>query len=181
MIWWRRTPLETTIDGLYGTIVAQARLPIFYTDYGVPDTVEGRFEMLVLHQALAARRIARETATSQLGPVLFDRFCRDLDHNLREMGVGDLTVPKRMRVFGEAYFGRARAYDQALSARDHEACAQALARNVYGAAIASAGARRLARYMEEAARQLDAVQPSAFAAGLLRFPDPMAIPSAIAA
>ena len=63
---------KTTIDGLYGTIVAQARLPIFYTDYGVPDTVEGRFEMLALHQALAARRIARETATSQLGPVLFD-------------------------------------------------------------------------------------------------------------
>ena len=97
------------------------------------------------------------------------------------MGVGDLTVPKRMRAFGEAYFGRARAYDQALSARDQEACAQALARNVYGAAIVSAGARRLARYMEEAARQLDVVQTSAFAAGLLRFPDPRAIPAAIAA
>jgi cytochrome b pre-mRNA-processing protein 3 len=51
MIWWRRTPPETTIDGLYGTIVAQARLPIFYTEYGVPDSVEGRFEMIVLHQA----------------------------------------------------------------------------------------------------------------------------------
>jgi cytochrome b pre-mRNA-processing protein 3 len=181
MIWWRRTPPETTIDGLYGTIVAQARLPVFYMDYGVPDTVGGRFEMIVLHQALAARRIARERETSQYWPTLFDRFCRDLDHNLREMGVGDLTVPKRMRAFGEAYFGRARAYDQALTARDSEACAQAIARNVYGTAIACADARRLARYTEQAARQLDALDASALARGLLRFPDPNAIPAAVAA
>src|SRR5271166_2096831 len=167
MIWWRRTPPEATIDGLYGTIVAQARLPVFYTDYGVPDSVEGRFEMIALHQALAARRIAREAATSRFGPVLFDRFCRDLDHNLREMGVGDLTVPKRMRAFGEAYFGRARAYDQALTADDNEACALAVARNVYGAAAVCAGARRLARYMEQAADQLDALDASVLAGGLL--------------
>ena len=181
MIWWRRTPPETTIDGLYGTIVAQARLPIFYTEYEVPDSVEGRFEMIVLHQALATRRLARETATSQFGAILFDRFCRDLDHNLREMGVGDLTVPKRMRAFGEAYFGRARAYDQALTACDNETCAQALARNVYGVAIVSAGARRLAHYVEHAARQLDALDAAALAGGLLRFPDPKATPEAIPA
>src|SRR5262249_28590479 len=160
MIWWRRTPLETTIDGLYGTIVAQARLPIFYTDYGVPDTVEGRFEMIVVHQALATRRAVREPATSPLGSILFERFCRDLDDNLREMGVGDLTIPKRMRGFGEAYFGRARVYDHALTAGDGEACALAVARNVYGSATACAGAQRLAHYMEEAARQLDAQDAS---------------------
>jgi cytochrome b pre-mRNA-processing protein 3 len=181
MIWWRRTPPQTTIDALYGMIVAQARLPIFYTEYGVPDTVEGRFEMIVLHQALAARRLAGEASASQFGAILFDRFCRDLDHNLREMGVGDLTVPKRMRAFGEAYFGRARAYDQALTARDGEACALALARNVYGAAAACGGARRLARYMEQAARQLDGLDVAALTGGQLRFPDPNAIPEALAA
>jgi cytochrome b pre-mRNA-processing protein 3 len=181
MIWWRRTRAETTIDGVYGTIVAQARLPIFYTEYGVPDTVEGRFEMIVLHQALATRRLAREATTSRFGAILFDRFCRDLDHNLREMGVGDLTVPKRMRAFGEAYFGRAWAYDQALTGRDSEACALALARNVYGAATVCAGARRLARYVEHAVRQLDALDAAALMGGQLSFPDPNAIAEAIAA
>src|SRR5262245_49562483 len=115
MIWSRRTPRKATINALYGTIVAQARLPAFYMSYGVPDTVEGRFELLVLHHALTARRLAGEPATAPLGPALFDHFCRDLDHNLREMGVGDLTVPKRMTGFAEAFFGRARAYDRALS------------------------------------------------------------------
>src|SRR3979490_263814 len=132
MIWWRRNPREATIDGLYGTIVAQARLPSFYAAYGVPDTGAGRFEMLVLPRALTARRLAREPVTTALGPALFERFCRDLDHNLREMGVGDLTVPKKMQGFAGAYFGRARAYDQALTACDSGACAAAVARNVFG-------------------------------------------------
>src|SRR5262245_60972723 len=132
MIWWRRTPRQATIDALYGTIVAQARLPEFYVAYGVPDTVEGRFELLVVHQALTARRLAREPATAALGPALFERFCRDLDHNLREMGVGDLTVPKKMQGFAEAFFGRARAYDHALTDHNRAACAAAVARNVFG-------------------------------------------------
>src|SRR5262245_30412352 len=127
MIWWRRPPHAAKIDALYGTIVAQARLPAFYAAYGVRDSVEGRFEMLVLHQALVARRIAREPETRPLGPILFERFCRDLDGNLREMGVGDLTVPKKMRAFAEAYMGRARAYDRALGADDRDACAAAVA------------------------------------------------------
>jgi cytochrome b pre-mRNA-processing protein 3 len=181
MIWWRRSPPEATIDGLYGAIVAQARLPVFYTDYGVPDTVEGRFEMIVVHQALAARRFVREPATSSLGPVLFERFCRDLDHNLREMGVGDLTVPKRMRAFGEAYFGRARAYDRALGAEDTDTCAAAVARNVYGTAPPCTGARRLAQYMAQAARELEGQHASALARGTLRFPDPTAVLAAITA
>src|SRR5215467_8527437 len=112
MIWRRRSPQVETIDRLYGTIVAQARLPVFYTDYDVADTVEGRFEMLVLHQALVA-----------LGGALFDRFCLDLDHNLREMGVTDLGVPKKMQGFAAAYFGRARAYDHALASGEPETMA----------------------------------------------------------
>jgi cytochrome b pre-mRNA-processing protein 3 len=181
MIWWRRTPRQARIDGLYGTIVAQARLPVFYAAYGVLDTVEGRFEMLVLHQALVARRLAREPATRVLGSALFDRFCRDLDHNLREMGVGDLTVPKKMQAFAEAYLGRARAYDRALSAGDSDACAAAVARNVFGVATAGAGARRLARYMEQSARSLEMLDASALLQGALQFPDPMAIPITTAA
>src|SRR4051812_12978876 len=139
MIRWRRSPMETTIDGLYGTIVAQARLPVFYTAFEVTDTVEGRFEMIVLHLALVARRLARDPATQPLASPLFARFCRDLDHNLREMGVGDLIVPKKMQGFAAAYFGRARAYDQALAAGDRESTAAAVARNVLGLAVPSVG------------------------------------------
>ncbi len=134
--------------------------------------------MLVLHQALMARRLAREPAMRLLGPALFDRFCRDLDHNLREMGVADLTVPKKMQAFAEAYLGRARAYDRALSAGDSDACAAAIARNVFGVATAGAGARRLAHYMEQSARALEIWTHRALLQGALLFPDPMTIPIA---
>jgi cytochrome b pre-mRNA-processing protein 3 len=180
MIWWRRSPTETTIDGLYGTIVAQARLPVFYTVCGVADTVEGRFEMLVLHLALVARRLARDPASKPLANVLFARFCRDLDHNLREMGVGDLTVPKKMQSFAEAYFGRSRAYDLALAAGDHEARAAAVARNVFGLSAPSVGAHQIAHYMERAAEALDMLPASEFSQAGLRFPDPVMVPAATA-
>src|SRR5262245_47652746 len=92
-----------TIEALYGMIVAQARLPVFYADFGVPDTVNGRFDMILMHLWLVLRRLhaVGDTATAQ---GLFDHFCSDMDANLREMGVGDLTVPKRMTKFGEAFY-----------------------------------------------------------------------------
>jgi cytochrome b pre-mRNA-processing protein 3 len=181
MIWRRRSPQVATIDRLYGTIVAQARLPVFYTDYDVADTVEGRFEMLVVHQALTARRIAFEPALRPLGTALFERFCRDLDHNLREMGVTDLGVPKKMQGFAAAYFGRARAYEQALGAGVAADCEAAVARNVFGQEAPGPGARRLAHYMWRAARALDDRAASSLSRGELSFPDPATIPMAAAA
>jgi len=82
-----------TISALYGMIVAQARLPCFYRDYAVADTVNGRFDLIVLHLALVIERLMPEAGLQGLGQGLFDRFCQDMDHNLREMGVGDLKVP----------------------------------------------------------------------------------------
>ena len=181
MIWRRRSPQVATIDRLYGTIVAQARLPVFYADYNVADTVEGRFEMLVLHQALTARRLVSDPALRPLGGALFDRFCRDLDHNLREMGVTDLGVPKKMQGFAAAYFGRARAYEQALSAGAATECEAAIARNVFGQQAPGPGARRLAHYMSRAARALDDCAASSLSRGDLLFPDPATIPMAAAA
>ena len=122
---FRRARNNHNIQSLYGAIVAQARSPAFYTLYGVEDTVEGRFELIVLHLVLLLRRLARRegaNASAQhpfdpaLGQPLFDAFCRDLDDNLREMGVGDLAVPRRMRRFGEAFYGRQAAYDAAFAA-----------------------------------------------------------------
>ena len=113
---FRRDPRDT-IGILYGAIVAQAKLPAFYLDYGVPDTVNGRFDMIVLHAALVLRRLSSEPAPARaVGQAIFARFCRDMDHSLREMGVGDLAVPKQMQRVAEAFYGRARAYEAALTA-----------------------------------------------------------------
>ena len=98
---------DSTIAGLYGAIVAQSRDPRFYEAYGVPDTVLGRFDLLLLHLALVLRRLrAGDASARTLAQGLFDAFCRDMDHNLREMGVGDQGVPRQMRRVGEASYGR---------------------------------------------------------------------------
>ena len=111
-----RIPSRGTIEAIYGMIVTQAREPLFYRDFGVPDTVNGRFDLLVLHLWMVLRRLKPIEGGAGLAQTLFDRFCDDMDANLREMGVGDLTVPKRMQAFGEAFYGRAAAYDLALAA-----------------------------------------------------------------
>src|ERR1043165_607987 len=133
-----------TIAAPYGAIVAQAREPRFYAAYGVPDTVLGRFDLLVLHLALLLRRLREGDATRALAQGVFDAFCRDMDHNLREMGISDQGVPHQMRRVGEAFYGRARAYDAALAEGADDALVQALARNVYAGGGASRTLRRSA-------------------------------------
>jgi cytochrome b pre-mRNA-processing protein 3 len=128
---FRRGAPSDTISSLYGMIVAQARLPCFYQDFAVPDTVNGRFDVIVLHLSAVLERIATEPTLRAVGQGLFDRFWEDMDHNLREMGTGDLAVPKRMKALGEAYYGRAAAYRAALADPDPAALVEALERNVY--------------------------------------------------
>src|ERR1700759_2994965 len=123
-----RAPLRGTIEAIYGMIVAQAREPAFYRSLGVPDTVNGRFDLLVLHLWLVLRRFRSTAEAKDASQALFDRFCEDMDANLREMGVGDLTVPKRMQAFGAAFYGRAAAYDLALT-QGPEQLSQALCKN----------------------------------------------------
>src|SRR5436190_3819405 len=147
-----------TIAALYGAIVARARDPRFYESYEVPDTVLGRFDLIVLHLALVLRRLREgDAAMSGLAQGVFDAFCRDMDHNLREMGISDQGVPRQMCRVGEAFYGRAQAYDAALAPPGGDALAQALARNVYaGAGEAHGAAARLATYVRAAADDLDA-------------------------
>jgi len=173
---FRRGARPDTISTLYGTIVAQARLPSFYREFAVADTVNGRFDLLALHLMLVLERFSTEPSLRALGQGLFDRFWQDMDHNLREMGTGDLAVPKRMRALGEAYYGRAQAYREALAAADAGALTEALARNVYAGAPADPDApRRLAGYMREAVGELAGQEPARFAEGSLRFPAPTAV------
>jgi cytochrome b pre-mRNA-processing protein 3 len=163
-----------TIRSLYGAIVAQARHPDFYRSFDVPDTVEGRFDMIVLHLALLNRRLRGEPPDIRsLGQGIFDLFCLDLDHNLREMGVGDLAVPKRMQDFGAAFYGRAQRYDAALDRGDAGALSEALARNVFAAGDdVPAGAAKLAVYVRAAEDHLARQDAARFLSGALDFPAP---------
>jgi cytochrome b pre-mRNA-processing protein 3 len=168
---FRRTRQPTIIAALYGMIVAQARSPAFYRALAVPDTVNGRLEMLLLHTFLFVRRLRSEPEPIRvLGQEVFDLFCQDIDGNLREMRVGDLAVPGQMRQIGEAFYGRAAAYDAALVAGDAVGLEEALIRNVFSGS--SAGARCLAAYMSEAVRCLATQNAADFSQGRIVFPDP---------
>jgi cytochrome b pre-mRNA-processing protein 3 len=182
---FRRGRHTHNIQGLYGAIVAQARSTAFYTRFGVADSVDGRFELIVLHLVLVLRRLGgeQEEARAQpaaaagfgrIGQRLFDLFCRDLDDNLREMGVGDLAVPRKMRKFGEAFYGRQAAYGAALDAADEGALEKALARNILGMVETSENAARLARYVRTAAERLAGEAGDELLAGGVVFPDPEA-------
>src|ERR1700736_4352072 len=159
-----------TIEAIYGMIVTQAREPSFYRDLGVPDTVNGRFDLLVLHLWMVLRRFKSVESDANLSQALFDHFCDDMDANLREMGVGDLTVPKRMQAFGEAFYGRAVAYDLARTAGG-EPLAQALCKNILnGEQIENA--RRLAFYAETAISALAGLDDATLQSRSWRFPSP---------
>jgi len=165
-----RTPPRGTIEAIYGMIVTQAREPLFYRALGVPDTVNGRFDLLVLHLWLVLRRLKPMQGGAALSQALFDHFCNDMDDNLREMGVGDLTVPKRMQAFGEAFYGRTAAYDLALT-EGREALAQALCKNILnGEHIDKAD--RLAAYAGAAMAALDSFDDAALSNGSAKFPSP---------
>ena len=146
------------IDAIHGGIVAASRQPALFADYGAPDTVEGRFELLTLHAALALRALRQ---ASPPGPAmaqdLADAVFRHLDRALREMGVGDLTVPKRIKAMAGAFVGRCAAYGAALDSSDDMALEAALMRNIH--APGSGDAARLARYTRLAEARLAATLP----------------------
>ncbi|HLI99897.1 MAG TPA: ubiquinol-cytochrome C chaperone family protein [Bradyrhizobium sp.] len=163
-------PKRGTIEAIYGMIVTRAREPLFYRDFGVPDTVNGRFDLLVLHLWMVLRRFRSVASGVDVSQALFDRFCEDMDANLREMGVGDLTVPKRMQAFGEAFYGRAAAYDVAFDASP-EALAQAVCKNVLnGEGLEKA--RRLAHYSFATLARLDELGEAALLSAGWDFPAP---------
>jgi cytochrome b pre-mRNA-processing protein 3 len=173
----RHARRANTIETLYGAIVAQARHPIFYLEYGVPDTVNGRFEMLLLHVALLVDRLAAAPDPIRgTGQDVFDRFCQDMDDILRERGVSDVKVPKEMRRVASAFYGRQAAYREALARPEPEPLLEAVRRNVYGGASAPAAAR-MAAYMRMAAVSLQGQAPEALARGQLAWPAPDGISS----
>jgi cytochrome b pre-mRNA-processing protein 3 len=121
-------------DALYRVIVEQARSPGFYAALQVPDSLDGRFETLVLHVFLVARRLKSETseAASGLARALLEAFVADMDRSLREMGAADLGVGRRVKSMAEALYGRIKAYEAALAEPGDGALEAALRRNLYG-------------------------------------------------
>lgn len=121
---------------LYRQAVTQARLPVFYARLGVPDTLDGRFELVALHVFLLLRRLREEGARARkLAQALFDLMFADMDQSLRELGVGDLGVGRRVKAMAEAFYGRIAAYEEGL-AGDDGILGAALARNLFGTVTA---------------------------------------------
>lgn len=161
----------------YAAAVAQARLPVFYTKLGVADTLDGRFDMIALHVYLVLRRLrtAGEPGRRR-GQEIFDLMFDDMDRNLREMGVGDLGVGRRVKAMATAMYGRISAYDEALDGSDESALEAALGRNVYRVDTVSPGlpVAALAAYVRGAAAGLSTQDDAALLAGDVAFPAPQA-------
>lgn len=159
-------------QALYAAAVEQARTPVLYADFAVPDTVEGRFEQVALHVWLVMRRLKGDPAARKVSQALMDVMFQNMDDSLRELGVGDLVVAKKIRKLAENFYGRIGVYEQGLKdAAAPDALANALARNVYADEEAP-HAPALADYVRRADASL-AEQPAArIAGGIVVFPVP---------
>ncbi len=160
---------DHAVRQVYELIVAKARQPALYEELGVADTFEGRFDMLVLFAVLVMRRLgAGPQAARDLGQALFDAMFRDMDRSLREMGVGDLSVGKRVRKLAEIFSGRAMAYRDALAGGSEEQLRRALTRNIYPDGAKEQCIGELASYVTECVAVLDRQQISQLMAGQTR-------------
>jgi cytochrome b pre-mRNA-processing protein 3 len=133
MSWLRPDPARKEAEAIYAAVVAQARRPEFYADLGVPDTLDGRFELLALHTFLILRRLKTRGESAVASQALVDLFIEDMDSSLRELGAGDLGVGRKVQAMAQALYGRIAAYDAGL-AGSGEALEAALRRNLYGTA-----------------------------------------------
>ncbi len=160
---------------LYGTAVAAARAPFHYAELGVRDTLDGRFDMVGLHVFLLIRRL---TGLPKPGPAvaqaMFDAMFADMDVNLRELGVGDLSVGRKVKSMWEAFHGRSAAYQTAL-AEGPQALSAALARNVWRGAEPSAATDRLAHIVIAQDRHLAGLPADQLLAGRASFLSPEAL------
>jgi cytochrome b pre-mRNA-processing protein 3 len=171
---FRNRTRDAVAARLYAALTQAARHPVLFVDHGVPDTVEGRYDMMVLHLFLLVRRLQTGSIeVREIGQTVCDRFFTEMDRAMREMGVGDLTVPKKMTKIAKLYAGCSQAYAGALAKAGNEALAAALLRNVYeGEASRAPKAAALAAYVRAAAASLEGAPEAELVDASLPYPDP---------
>lgn len=163
---------------LYTAAVQAARDPFYYTELQVPDTMDGRFDMVGLYAFLLIDRLHREAETGKgLAQAVFDAMFLDMDHQLRELGVGDITVGRKNKAMWEALNGRRQAYETAVAAADRPALAEAIGRNVWRGAPPPRAPDRLAGIVLEQHRLLAGQGLPDLLAGRVEFRSPEAVPA----
>lgn len=129
---FRKDPFADAALAAYNIIVAQSRHPEFYLSYGIKDDVTGRFDMIALHMTFVFHRLHKgDEDQRKFAQSLFDLFFKDMDRSLREMGVGDITVPKKVKKMGEVFYGLLGAVKDAYESKDIPVLVAALNRNLY--------------------------------------------------
>jgi cytochrome b pre-mRNA-processing protein 3 len=162
------SPEKIAAAAVHRAVVDQARLVPFYAEHGVPDTLDGRFEMIILHAFLVLHRLRGVAEAQKFGQALYDVLFADMDRALREMGTGDLSVGKQVKRMAEGLAGRTKAYQDGLAGADD--LALALRRNLYG--TVSPTEENLAFMTAYATRQavgLDVQDPAEIVAGRVAF------------
>lgn len=169
---WFKPARHPAADATYIALVAQARKPFFYAELGVPDTLDGRFEMIVLHLFLIQHRLLREPAQAEFARSVSECFFDDMDRSIREMGVADTGVAKRIKRMGQAYNGRLQVYENGL--QDPNAMRAALSRNLYGTVeqgeVHLLDAMR--RYIDDEVAKLDAAAIEVITSGRYAWEEP---------
>ena len=164
------------VDRLYAQIVAAARQSELYSEWNVPDTPLGRFEMIGLHLFLFLHRVRGESgAIRDTAQELTDEFFRDVEHSIRELGISDPGVPKRMKRLARMFYGRVVSYGDAIDAGDRRALTEALSRNVRPDVQGWDEAERLAAYTMAAAAGLAGLPTDAILQGGVEFPAPLSV------
>jgi cytochrome b pre-mRNA-processing protein 3 len=167
---WRHK--DASAQKLYGAIVAQARLPVFYQSFGVPDTLQGRFILLSLNLFAVLRRLKAEgTEAHDLAQKLVDQFSADMETVLREMGVGDLSIPKKVRGLAASSAALLQSYEEGFAAGEGVVAGIIAEALPLEGTLAEAAGGRLAHYLEGVVQHLEKEPLSALSAGEVRFPE----------
>jgi cytochrome b pre-mRNA-processing protein 3 len=167
---FRKDPALEAGRALYAAAVEQARTPALYDRLGAPDTVEGRFEMVALHVWLVMRRLKGDEGAKKVSQCLFDAMFQNMDDSLRELGVGDLQVGKKIRKLAENFYGRIGAYEAAMKDDAPEgALAEALSRNICEKQMAET-APQFADYVRRADAHLQNQPAARIVGGIVVFP-----------
>jgi len=170
----KKPPRSDAATALYAAIVAQARSEAFFLDCEVPDTVDGRFDLVLLHAFLLFHRMKSDhEATKELSQEVFDIMFENLDQNLREMGVGDMGIGRRIKGMAQAFYGRVQAYEDALEAGDRPRLEVALRRNLFRKSNpAEASVNAVSHYVFDCSETLGAIGTHQIIAGKIDFGPP---------